>query len=106
MRLPSDEDTLDLQLLAQHDDVGGRAGLDPADVRADHPRGNGGGGVERRLERDAERVEVPDSFDHRQHAPGEDTVAVATDDAVPDLDGHVPQPVRAVAADARGGDSV
>ena len=84
----------------------GRADLDPAGVGADHARRDGGGRVERRLERDAERVQVPHRVDHGQHAAGEDAVAVAPDDAVAHLDRDVAEAVRAVAADARAGDCV
>src|SRR5581483_769200 len=94
-----DEDTLDLHLFAEDDEVGGGVDLDAAGVRPDHTGGHRGGGVERRLQGDAEAVQVANGVDHRQDAAGEDAV-VAPDDAVADLDGDVAEPVGAVAGDA------
>ena len=61
------------------------------------PRRDGGGRLERRFERDAERVQVPHRVDHRQDAAGEDAVAVAPHDAVAHLDRDVAEAVGAVA---------
>ena len=104
--LASDEHALDLEFLAEDDEVGGGADLDPAGVGADHARGDGGGRVERVLERDAERVQVAHRLDHRQDAAREHAVVRRADDSVAHLDRDVAEPVGAVAADAGAGDGV
>ena len=63
------EDGLNLEPVVEHDDVGGRAGLEEADVAAgEEARRHLGRRTDRLLERDAERVQVPHRVDHRQHA--------------------------------------
>src|SRR3954468_18325694 len=104
--LAGNEDTLDLHFFAEDDEVCPGADLDPPGVGADHARGNCGGGVERRLERDAEGVQVPNRVDHGQDAAREDAVPVAAYDAVAHLDRDVPEAVGAVPADPGAGDRI
>src|SRR4051812_16679871 len=100
--MAGNEDTLDLQFFAEDDEVCRGADLDPAGVGADHARRHRGGRAERRLERGAERVQVPYGVDHGQHAAGEHAVAVAPDDAVAHFDRDIAEAVGAVAGTCPG----
>src|SRR5262249_30165976 len=85
-RAPFDEHSLDLEVVAEDDEIGWKPDAEPAGRREPqnacrHIRGC----TDCILERHAERMEVADGVDHRERAPGERTGRTASD-AVADLD--------------------
>src|SRR5436190_8522780 len=106
MHLAAHEHAGDVEVVVEHDDVGGEADAEPADlVVAERPAGHGRSGRDRVLERDAERVEVAERVDHRQDATREHAFGTA-DGAVVHLDVEAAERrVRALAASG-GGDRV
>src|ERR671923_285526 len=93
--LAPDEHPLDVEPVVDDDDVGRRAGDEAERRLADHTGRHARRRLERTGEGDAERVEIPDSFDHRQRAAGELAVRTAGD-PVADLHFEAAEAVRAI----------
>src|SRR3954463_10914774 len=96
-RLTPDADSVELEVVVEDDEVGGRADVEATEAGgAEHAGGDPGGGLNRLAQRDAELVQVPHRVDHRQRAAGEHVVHAAGD-AVAYLDLGAGEQVRAVA---------
>src|SRR5918994_1447022 len=90
------EHAVDLEVVVEHDDVGAHAALDPSDLElADDPGRDRRRRGERVRERHAERVQIPDRLQHRQHASREHVLRAARA-AASNLDLDVAQAVAAV----------
>src|SRR5689334_19315112 len=62
----------DLQPVVENDQVGARARYQASQIGpTDHARGCLGGGAQRRVERNAEAVQIADRVEHRQRGSGE-----------------------------------
>src|SRR5215208_36984 len=103
--LTADADAVDLEVVVEHDEVGGQVDVEPADGRgAQHAGRYGSGSLDGVAERDSELMEVPNRVDHRQRAPGKHVVEAARN-AVAYLDLRAAEQVRPV-AHPRAGDGV
>ena len=78
----------------------------PTSVRPIKPRGHGGRGTDGVLERNAERVQIADGIDHRQHRAGKRAVLPHRRRPGTDLDGDLTKLERAVHRGACGSDRV
>src|SRR5712691_5514897 len=94
-RLASNHDPFDVEVVVEHDDVGRETDVEATCFfEPECARGNGRGCGKRLLDRDAEHVEVPNRFDHRQQAPREHSLGRANC-SILDLQRHGAQAVRA-----------
>src|SRR6476660_7574323 len=85
---PRAEDSLDLEPIVEHDDVRERPGLEKPDVASgEEARRHLGRRAHRLLEGDAERMEIPNGLDHREHRAGERAVLSLRRSAI--LDRHL-----------------
>src|SRR5581483_9800531 len=78
--LASDAHALDLEVVVEHEQVGGEPDVEPPQIRrSEHPGRDRARGRDGQGQRDAEAVKVAHRLDHRQRAARQDVVEAAGD---------------------------